>query len=454
MRAIGIILAGGNSKRLKELSKRRAVCAMPVAGSYRSIDFALSNMEFSRIQKVAVLAQYNSRSLNEHLASSKWWNFGRKQGGLYIFTPSFADADSNWYRGTADAMAQNIQFLKTSHEPYVVIASGDCVYKMDYNNILSYHVDKRADITVVVKEMPEDFNVERYGIVHMDEDNRIQDFVEKPVVAQYNTISCGIYVIRRRLLIELLEKSMDENRYDFVQDILIRYRGLKRIYGYRMEDYWSNIASVEDYYRTNMDFLKAPVRNFFFRQYPEVHSRAADLPPAKYNVGVNIKNSLLSSGCIVNGTVENSILFHQVYVGNNCVIRNSLILNDVYIGDNTIIENCIVESGDTIQANSCYRGTDVRVRRIAREGKMRAVVSITIDNVFVVHDIKVIEGEKGLFIAMPSKKSADGEYRDIAHPINSETRSMLEEIILKSYEESALQGEGAQGENGAAVPTA
>ena len=188
MRAIGIILAGGNSKRLKELSKRRAVCAMPVAGSYRSIDFALSNMEFSRIQKVAVLAQYNSRSLNEHLSSSKWWNFGRKQGGLFLFTPSFADADSNWYRGTADAIAQNIHFLKTSHEPYVVITSGDCVYKMDYNDILTYHVDKRADITVVVKEMPEDFNVERYGIVRMDEDNRIQDFVEKPVVAQYSTM--------------------------------------------------------------------------------------------------------------------------------------------------------------------------------------------------------------------------------------------------------------------------
>ena len=157
MRAIGIILAGGNSKRLKELSQRRAVCAMPVAGSYRSIDFALSNMEYSRIQKVAVLAQYNSRSLNEHLASSKWWNFGRKQGGLFLFTPSFADADSNWYRGTADAIAQNINFLKTSHEPYVVIASGDCVYKMDYNKVLSWHVDKRADITVVVKDMPEDW---------------------------------------------------------------------------------------------------------------------------------------------------------------------------------------------------------------------------------------------------------------------------------------------------------
>lgn len=356
MRAIGIILAGGNSKRLKELSRHRAVCAMPVAGSYRSIDFALSNMEYSRIQKAAVLAQYNSRSLNEHLSSSKWWNFGRKQGGLFLFTPSFADAQSNWYRGTADALAQNISFLKTSHEPYVVIASGDCVYKLDYNKVLSWHVDKRADITVVVKEMPEDFNVERYGVVQMGADGRILDFVEKPVVASSNTISCGIYIIRRRLLIELLERCSEEDRYDFVQDILIRYRRLKRIYGYRMEDYWSNIATVEDYYRTNMDFLNPEVRDYFFRRYPEIHSRAADLPPAKYNVGAGIKNSLLSSGCIVNGTVENSVLFRQVYVGNNCVIRNSIILNDVYIEDNTIIENCIVESGGTIQVNSCYRG--------------------------------------------------------------------------------------------------
>jgi glucose-1-phosphate adenylyltransferase len=275
---------------------------------------------------------------------------------MYVFTPTRTLDNSDWYRGTADSIAQNIEFIKDSHEPYVVIASGDCVYKMDYNKVLSYHVDKRADITVVVREVPEDFNAERYGVIRMDDDDRIQDFIEKPVVAQYRTISCGIYVIRRRLLIELLERSREENRYDFVQDILIRYRGLKRIYGYRMEDYWSNIASVEDYFRTNMDFLKPEIRDYFFRQYPEVHSRAADLPPAKYNIGVKIKNSLLSSGCIVNGTVENSILFQQVYVGNNCVIRNSLILNDVYIGDNTIIENCIVESGDTIQANSCYRG--------------------------------------------------------------------------------------------------
>ena len=174
MRAIGIILAGGNSNRMKELSKKRAVCAMPVAGSYRSIDFALSNMEFSRVSKVAILTQYNSRSLNEHLASSKWWDFGRKQGGMFLFTPSFADANSQWYRGTADAIAQNISFLRHSHEPYVIIASGDCVYKLDYGKVLDYHMDKGADITVVVKTMPQDFRVERYGVVRMDVDGRIR----------------------------------------------------------------------------------------------------------------------------------------------------------------------------------------------------------------------------------------------------------------------------------------
>jgi glucose-1-phosphate adenylyltransferase len=356
MRAIGIILAGGKSNRMKELSRKRAVCAMPVAGSYRSIDFALSNMEYSRIQKVAVLTQFNSRSLNEHLSSSKWWDFGRKQGGLFLFTPSFTSENSNWYRGTADAIAQNISFLKNSHEPYVVIASGDCVYKMDYNAVLEYHVDKRADITVVVKDMPADVSVERYGTVRMDQDGRITDFVEKPIVAHSQTISCGIYVIRRRVLIDLLGRCEEEGRFDFVQDILIRYKDIKRIYGYRLNDYWSNIASVEDYFNTNMDFLNPAVRHYFFREYPEVHSKVADLPPAKYNVGVSVKNSLLSSGCIINGTIEDSVLFRQVYVGNNCVIRNSLILNDVYIGDNTYIENCIVESDSTIQANSYYKG--------------------------------------------------------------------------------------------------
>jgi len=356
MRAIGIILAGGNNHRMKELSQKRAISAMPIAGSYRSIDFSLSNMTNSHIQRVAVFTQYNARSLNEHLSSSKWWDFGRKQGGLLVFTPTVTSENSNWYRGTADAIYQNLAYLKNSHEPYVVITSGDCVYKMDYNKVLEYHIEKKADITVVCKEMGPGVNVERYGIIRMNEDSRIEEFEEKPVLAKSNTISCGIYVIRRRQLIELIEKCAEEDRHDFVNDILIRYKNLKRIYGYKTNDYWKNIASVDDYFETNMDFLKPDIRNYFFRQYPDIYSKVDDLPPAKYNVGAHIKNSLISSGSIINGTVEDSVIFKKVFVGNNCYIKNSIILNDVYIGDNTHIENCIVESRDTIRANSYHKG--------------------------------------------------------------------------------------------------
>ena len=158
MRAVGIILAGGNSRKMKELTSRRAAAAMPVAGSYRAIDFTLSNMTNSHIQKVAVLTQYNARSLNEHLNSSKWWDFGRKQGGLYVFTPTITDDNGYWYRGTADAIYQNLDFLRRCHEPYVIITSGDAVYKMDYNKVLEYHIAKKADFTVVTANVEEKFD--------------------------------------------------------------------------------------------------------------------------------------------------------------------------------------------------------------------------------------------------------------------------------------------------------
>ena len=364
MRAIGIILAGGNNKRMNELSQKRAVAAMPIAGSYRSIDFALSNMTNSHINKVAVITQYNSRSLNEHLNSSKWWDFGRKQGGLFIYNPMITMDNGNWYRGTADSMYQNLNYLKNSHEPYAVIASGDGIYKLDYNAVLEYHIQKKADITVVCKDLdPSKEDLTRFGLVRLADDNRILDFEEKPMVPSYNTASCGIYIVRRRQLIELLERCAAEDRYDFVNDILIRYKNLKRIYAYKIDTYWSSISSVRSYYNTNMDFLKPEIRKYFFREFPDVYSKVDDNPPAKYNPGSAVHNSLVSSGCIINGVVENSVLFKKVFVGNNCVIKNSIILNDVYIGDNTVIENCIVESRDTIRSNTTYIGdpNDIKI---------------------------------------------------------------------------------------------
>ncbi len=361
MRAIGIILAGGNSNQVRELSRKRAVAALPIAGSYRAIDFTLSNMANSHISKVAVLTQYNAKSMNEHLNSSKWWDFGRKQGGLFVFTPSVTAENSFWYRGTADSIAQNISFLKGSHEPYVVIAPGNIVYKMDFNKVLEDHIKSEADITVVCKDMGRDVDVTRFGVVQLDENNRIVQFEEKPVQADSTIVSLGIYVIRRRLLIELIEKAAKEERYDFVSDVLIRYKNAKKIHAYMFDEYWSNIGTVDSYYETNMKFLDPDVRNYFFRQYPDIYSKVDDYPPAKYNPGAVVSNSLVSTGCIINGHVENSVLFKKAYIGNNCVIRNSIILNNVYIGDNTFIENCIIESRGTIKANSSFVG-ESRIR--------------------------------------------------------------------------------------------
>ena len=368
MRAIGIILAGGNSRRMDGLSKKRAIAAMPIGGSFRCIDFALSSMSNSHIHTVAILTQYNSRSLNEHLSSAKWWNFGRKQGGMYIFTPTVTPDNSDWYRGTADAMYQNIDFLKKSHEPYVIISSGDCVYKADFNKLLEYHITKKADITVVCKDMPANTDVSRYGVVRMNEDSQIIEFEEKPLMANSNTISTGVYIMRRLQLIELLEKAAEENRYDFVSDILIRYKNVKKIYAYKATSYWSNIADVDAYFKTNMDFLKPSVRDYFFREEPKIYSKVSDLPAAKFNAGSDISNSLIASGCIINGKVENSILFKQAFIGKNCVIKNSIILNNVYIGDNTHVENCIVESGSTLKPNTYYCG-DEKIKVVEEHGE-------------------------------------------------------------------------------------
>ena len=157
---------------------------------------------------------------------------------------------------------------------------------------------------------------------------------------------------------------MAEDNYDFVNDIIIRNKDTKRIYAYNLDSYWQNISNIDNYYSCNMDFLKPDVRDFFFKQYPDVYSKVADLPPAKYNPGSKVRNSLISSGCIINGEVDGSVVFHQAYIGNNCVIKNSIILNDVYIGDNTVIENCIVESHSTINPNEKLGSEDSEVQII------------------------------------------------------------------------------------------
>lgn len=368
MRALGIILAGGKNERLRDLTNDRALAAMPIAGSYRAIDFALSNMTNSGVNKVAVVTQYNSRSLIEHLSSSKWWDFGRKHGGLFVFfTPYITNENSLWYRGTADAIYQNLSYLKNSHEPYAIISQGDGVSKVDFNKVLQYHIAKRADITLVCSKVDRDEDLTRYGLVGVDDDNRIVEFEEKPIEPEGNVVSTGMYIIRRRLLIEMIEAIAKEERYDFVNDIIIRYRKQKKIYAYMHEGYWRSIASIEAYYKTNLDFLTKEIRDDFFRTVPNIMSKVEDEPPAKFNYGSRVSNSLCSSGCIVNGAVENSMLFRKVFVGKNTQIKNSIILNGTYIGDHCVIENAIIDSKCNVSDGSVIQGSPDQIKKIIKE---------------------------------------------------------------------------------------
>ena len=366
---IAMLLAGGQGSRLGVLTEKVAKPAVAFGGKYRIIDFPLSNCINSGIDTVGVLTQYQPLRLNTHIGIGIPWDLDRNIGGVTVLPPYEKSENSEWYTGTANAIYQNLSFLKNSHEPYAVIASGDGIYKLDYNKVLEYHIAKRADVTVVCTTCKDQSQVERFGVLRMNEDCRIEEFEEKPIVSSYNTVSTGIYVIRRRQLIELIERAAQEGRHDFVNDILIRYKNLKRIYGYKIDNYWNNISTAEAYYQTNMDFLKPEIRNYFFKQEPAIKTKIADVPPAKYNPGATVKNSLVSSGCIINGTVENSVLFRDVFVGNNCVIKNSVILNDVYLGDNTHIENCIVESRDTIRANSYYCGEEGEVKIVVEKNE-------------------------------------------------------------------------------------
>ncbi len=355
MKAIGIILAGGNNNKLGALTKPRISAAIPIASSYRVIDFTLSNMTNSGIRKVAVMTQYNSRSLNNHLASSKWWNFGRKRSSLFVFTPYFNNDNSIWFRGTADSIYQNISFLERSKDEFVVITNGDGVYKMDYNEVINYHKEKEAHITVVCRDMKEG-NLSKYGVMKLNDDNRILEYEEKPLDTKNDVISLAIYVIRRELLIQLLKDAHNEGRHDFVQDIVIRQRRVLRIYGFKYNEnsngelnYWSPINDVESYYKTNMDFLERDVREYFTKNTSSVLTKPKDEPPVKYNFAANVKNCIIGNGSIISGAVINSVLFRKITVGEKSEIKNSIVLEGCKIGSGCILENVILDKNVIVE---------------------------------------------------------------------------------------------------------
>jgi glucose-1-phosphate adenylyltransferase len=355
---MGIILTGGRNPRLKELSEMRSSSAIPVGGKYRAIDFVLSNMVNSRIKNVGVLTQYSFRSLMDHLGSGKEWDLDRRTDGLFVFPPTISGDDTGWYRGTADAMYHNITFLKRSNEEYVIIAQGNCVYKMLYDDMLEYHINKNADITICCREMddlPPDV-LTHLGILEVDSEGRVTDLQEKPLNPRVKTGSMGIYILKRKLLISLLEDCAAHGNYEFVKDVLIKNVGVLNIYGFKYDGYWRNISTTQMYFRLNMEMLNPDTANELFTENGKVYTKVKDEAPAKYNEEADVKNSIIADGCIIEGTVENSVLFRGVTVKKGAVVKDCIIMQGSIIEEDASVYYAVLDKNVVLTNGKYLKG--------------------------------------------------------------------------------------------------
>ena len=355
---MGLILSGWKKPALKDLSYKRSVSAIPFGGKYRAIDFILSNMVNSGIKNVGVLTQYSFRSLMDHLGSGKEWDLDRRYDGLFILPPTVSDEESGWYKGSADAMYHNLSFLKRSNEEYVVIAQGNGIFKMQMADMLQYHIDKNADITLAYRKMY-DYATEELsslGIIRIDEDSRITDLQEKPLNPQSDLASIGVYMLRRTLLISLIEECIAHGNYDFVKDIMIRKLDRLNIYGYEFRGYWRSISSVRNYYRCSMEVLDPEIREELFIRNGKIYTKVKDEAPAKYNEEAEVTNSIVADGCFIEGTVENSVLFRGVTVAKGAVVRNSIIMQGSVIEPDAVVEYAILDKNVVLTRGKYLKG--------------------------------------------------------------------------------------------------
>lgn len=348
MKVKAVILAGGEGTRLKTLTAKRAKPAVPFAGKYRIIDFALSNCVNSNIFDVLVLTQYRPHSLNDHIGLGRPWDLDRTfTGGVQLLQPYKGRFDTDWYAGTADAVTQNLNFVRQGRPDYVLILSGDHIYMMDYDVLIQFHRERNADATVCAIEVPIE-EADRFGILDVDDDYNIKNFVEKPANPPGNLASMGVYVFNYDVLEKLLleDKDIQNSSHDFGKNIIptMIERGMN-VSAYLYGGYWIDVGTVDAYWEAHMDLLNSPPSLNLNDRTWVIHTRSEERPSVKVTSHANIKNSLLTDGVIVaeNATVENSVLSPGVFVGPNAVVRDSIILNDVYIEEGAIVERCIID---------------------------------------------------------------------------------------------------------------
>jgi glucose-1-phosphate adenylyltransferase len=378
VRVVAMIMAGGEGTRLSVLSEKRAKPSVPFAGKFRIIDFPLSNCVNSGIFDVAILTQYRPHSLNNHIGNGKPWDLDRNQGGVVLLQPYQGRHDESWYKGTADAIYQNLNYIRERRADLVVILSGDHIYKMDYSAMIAEHQRRRADLTVGVMHVPLE-ETDRFGIMTADDTNRVVEFTEKPKQRDKGTLAnMGIYVFSADALFRRLSEGAEHSpRIDFGKHVIPAMIDEDRVIAYPFDGYWVDVGTIQSYWETSMDLLDPSNTLGLYDKEWVVHTRSEERPPAKLGPQARVERSMICNGCIVRGRVEHSVLSPGVYISPGAIVRDSVVMNDAWIGPGAVLDRVIVDKKAVVGAGVRLGiGDDLTIPNKEQPDKLNTGVTI------------------------------------------------------------------------------
>jgi glucose-1-phosphate adenylyltransferase len=341
---IAMLLAGGQGSRLYTLTRNLAKPAVPYGGKYRIIDFPLSNCVNSGIDTVGVLTQYQPLVLNEYIGTGQPWDLDRQEGGVFVLPPYQKSSGSDWYKGTANAIYQNTPFIERYDPEYVLILSGDHVYKMDYSRMLSYHKERGADCTIAVLEVPME-EASRFGIMNCEPDGKVYEFEEKPKQPKSNLASMGIYIFSWKKLREYMEEDAKDpnSANDFGKNIIPNMLSAgEKMYAYSFDGYWKDVGTIDSLWEANMDLLNPYVPLSLYDPSWKIYSRNPVMPPHYVGKDASVQNSMITEGCVIHGCVDFSVLFAGVTIEEGAEVRDSIVMPGSVIRKGAVVEYSIV----------------------------------------------------------------------------------------------------------------
>ena len=339
---IAMLLAGGQGSRLGVLTAKVAKPAVAFGGKYRIIDFPLSNCINSGIDTVGVLTQYQPLRLNAHIGIGIPWDLDRNIGGVTVLPPYEKSANSEWYTGTANAIYQNLEYMESYNPDYVLILSGDHIYKMDYEVMLDFHKENNADVTIAAMPVPIE-EASRFGIVITDDNNQVTEFEEKPAHPRSNRASMGIYIFSWPVLKEALLKKKDEPGCDFGKHVIpYCHENGQRLFAYEYNGYWKDVGTLGSYWEANMELIDIIPDFNLYEEFWKIYTNTGSIPPQYISENSVIDKSIICNGAEIYGEVHNSVIGSNVVIGQGAVVRDSIIMQDVVIGENCVIDKSII----------------------------------------------------------------------------------------------------------------